>query len=193
MRNFKTEGIIIKRRNYQDSDRILTVLTKTNGKIYVRASGVRKINSRRAGHIEPINHSMLSLYHGNAFPVLTEAETLNNFSSIKKDLESVGLALHLCELVDGLCPENQENMRVFYLLKETLDKLSANVIPDPDRGSMDSRLHGNDKIIQDFEMQLLAMLGYWKGSFAQAFDSQDFIENIIERRLKSRTIFAKLQ
>lgn len=187
MRNFKTEGIIIKRRNYKDSDRILTVLTKTNGKIYVRASGVRKINSRRAGHIEPINHSMLSLYHGNAFPVLTEAETINNFSVIKNDLESVGLALHLCELVDGLCPENQENMRVFYLLKETLGKLCS--------------MENQKTIVNDFEMQLLTILGYsHKANFLTApepdqigMDRQNFIENILERRLKSRTIFAKLQ
>ncbi len=217
MRNFKTEGIIIKRRNYKDSDRILTVLTKTNGKIYVRASGVRKINSRRAGHIEPINHSMLSLYHGNAFPVLTEAETLNNFSVIKNDLESVGLALHLCELVDGLCPENQENMRVFYLLKEALTQLNQfadiSSLSDPEftegksKGLRQAQA-AKTSVINNFEMQLLTILGYLpagrqgshKANFLTApepdqvgMDRQNFIENILERRLKSRTIFAKLQ
>ena len=187
MRNFKTEGIIIKRRNFKDSDRVLTVLTKTHGKIYVRAAGVRKITSRRAGHIEPLNHSVLTLYQGNAFPVLTEAETLNNFSIIKQDLKSVGLALHLCELVDGLCPENQENIRIFFLLKETLDKLCT--IENP------------KTLVNEFEMQLLSILGYSnKVSFATVLESdqtgidrQNFIENILERKLKSRSIFAKIQ
>ncbi|HUQ85016.1 MAG TPA: DNA repair protein RecO [Candidatus Limnocylindrales bacterium] len=180
MRNFKTEGIIIKRRNYKDSDRILTVLTKTNGKIYVKAAGVRKITSRRAGHIEPINHSMLSLYQGNAFPILTEAETINNFSEIKSDLESVGHALHLCELVDGLCPENQENMRIFFLLKNALDKLC---LVDVDQKT----------IINEFEMQLLTILGYWNNASFATLDTENFIENILERKLRSRNIFVKMQ
>lgn len=180
MRSFKTEGIIIKRRNYKDSDRILTVLTRTNGKIYVRASGVRRINSRRAGHIEPINHSILSLYQGSAFPILTEAETINNFSTIKNDLKSIGLALHLCELIDGLCPENQENMRIFQLLKITLEKLCSE--------------EDQKTVVQNFEMEILTILGYWnKANFVSAMDTENFIENILERRLKSRTIFAKLQ
>lgn len=187
MRNFKTEGIIIKRRNYKDSDRILTVLTKTHGKIYIRAAGVRKITSRRAGHIEPLNHCILSLYQGKAFPVLTEATTINNFSDIKKDLDMVGYAYHLCELIDGLCPENQENMRVFSLFQEALGRIgkSENI----------------KEVIRAFEMQLLSTLGFLSESrqngpeanFAQMFDTQDFIENILERRLKSRNIFTKLQ
>lgn len=212
MRNFKTEGIIIKRRNYKDSDRILTVLTKTHGKIYIRAAGVRKITSRRAGHIEPLNHCILSLYQGKAYPVLTEATTINNFSDIKKDLDMVGYAYHLCELIDGLCPENQENMKVFDLLTKTLNQLSRFVIPDLPRPSklgevgigdpsnVDSRLRGNDTLISEFEMQLLSTLGYLSESrqngpeanFAQMFDTQDFIENILERRLKSRNIFTKM-
>lgn len=180
MRNFKTEGIIIKRRNYKDADRILTVLTKTHGKIYVRAAGVRKITSRRSGHIELLNHCVLTLYQGNAFPVLTEVTALNNFSEIKTDLTRMGQAYHLCELIDGLCPENQENVRVFSLLNEALAKMC-----DTEQ---------DKEVINRFEMQLLETLGYGhEANFAQAFDSQDFIENILERKLKSRTIFSKLQ
>lgn len=205
MRNFKTEGIIIKRRNYKDSDRILTVLTKTHGKIYVRAAGVRKITSRRAGHIEPLNHCILSLYQGKAFPVLTEATTINNFSDIKKDLDMVGYAYHLCELIDGLCPENQENMRVFNLLRATLTQLSqfADVSSLSERSESKGLRQAQAEavsLISEFEMQLLTILGYLSAekqrnsaNFLQAFDTQDFIENILERRLKSRTIFTKLQ
>ncbi len=179
MRNFKTEGIIIKRRNFQDQDRILTIFTPFNGKISVRGTGVRKITSRRSGHIELLNHSMLTLYQGKSFPVLTEAATINNFSEIKKDLDTMGFAYHICELVDGLCPENQENVQVFSLLKDTLMSLEA----DLDKRS----------IVNEFEMKLLAMLGFWnKVDYAQVFDTQSFIENILERRLKSRRIFTKI-
>lgn len=180
MRNFKTEGIIIKRRNHKDTDRVLTVLTKTHGKIYVRAAGVRKITSRRAGHIELLNHAVLTLYQGHAYPVLTEVSAINSFSEIKEDLDTVGHALHLCELVDVLCPENQENTKVFALLEDTLNKLNSEENPEA--------------LVNEFEMQLLAHLGYWdQANYVTAFDTENFIENIIERKLKSRNIFSKLQ
>ena len=64
MRTHKTEGIIIKRRNYGEADRILTVFTKYNGKIQVKATGIRRIPSRRSAHVELLNYSVLNLYKG---------------------------------------------------------------------------------------------------------------------------------
>jgi recombinational DNA repair protein (RecF pathway) len=197
MRNFKTEGIVIKRRNYKDADRILTVLTKTHGKIYVRAAGVRKITSRRAGHIEPLNHAVLTLYQGHAYPLLTEVSAINNFSEVKENLDTVGHALHLCELVDVLCPENQENTKIFQLLQQALYRLSQSVILSEAKNPGDPSASPQDdmgKLISEFEIQLLTHLGYWNNvNFAQTFDAENFIENIIERKLKARSIFSKLQ
>ena len=181
MRNFKTEGIIIKRRDFKDADRILTVLTKDQGKISVRASGIRRIPSRRSPHVELLNHCVLTLYNGHAFPVLTEAQTIDSFSGVKEDLHKIGLAYHLCELVDGLCPENQENRQVFNLVKNTLTRLASE--------------ENEVVLVRDFQTELLSMLGYWnKQEFlTERMDMDHFVENIIERKLKSKSIFAKLQ
>src|SRR5579859_8022976 len=107
MRQLIAEGIVLKRRNIGEADRILTVLTRSFGKMSIKAIGVRKITSKRSSHIEPLNHVILSLYKGKAMPVLTEITTKESFSDIKQDLQKIGFAYHLCELVDGLCPEGQ--------------------------------------------------------------------------------------
>lgn len=186
MRSFKTEGIIIRRRNFKDADRILTVYTKDRGKIAVKATGVRKITSRRSSHIELLNHTSMGLYQGPGnFPVLTEATVVNNFSPIKQNLETIGFAYHICELIDGLCPEAEVHDGVFELLQRTLRRLEAKIAA----GHEAIRI-----VIQDFEMELLSLLGYWhqEQSVPLTLDTQEFIENIMERRLKSRNIFAKL-
>jgi recombinational DNA repair protein (RecF pathway) len=229
MRNIRTEGIVIKRRNYGEADRILTVLTKDHGKIAIKASGVRKITSRRSSHIELLNHAVLNLYKANAFPVLTEAKMIEDFSPIKNDFEKVGLAYHLCELIDGLCPDNQENSRVFFLLRNFLTQLAQgdDVLEQTEvesapssysylQAEMDDYTLGTFGIglrdaqspaptyhvqkylsstLQQFEMELLKELGYWdeKDDLTKNFDTHDMIENILERKLKSRKIFAKLQ
>ncbi len=213
MRNFRTEGIIIKRRNFNEADRILTVMTREYGKIQIKAAGVRKITSRRAAHIELLNHTVLHLYKGNTFSILTEAKMLEDYSPIKENFEKVGFAYHLCELVDGLCPENQENSNVYSLLLRTLTMLSqqkdvthpryfASEIDDYTIGTFGigvsdaPRVESEKKgILQDFEISLLSELGYWDrhDAVSRKFNTHDMIEDILERKLKSHSIFSKLQ
>jgi DNA repair protein RecO (recombination protein O) len=185
MRTLKTEGIIINRRNYGEADRIITVFTKYHGKIHVRAAGIRRIPSRRSAHVELLNHSVLNLYMGRSFPILTEAQSIKNFSAIKDNLHKIGDAYHLCELVDGLCPENQENMKVFYMLKNILTLLSENLY----------KVDSSTINIREFEIELLTTLGYWNKAdmITEKFDTQTYIESILERKLKSRNIFAKMR
>ena len=111
MKSFRTEGIVIKRRNFNEADRILTVMTRDYGKMQIKAAGVRRITSRRSAHVELLNHAVLHLYKGNTFSILTEAKVMDDFGPIKSDFGKIGIAYHLCELVDGLCPENQENRK----------------------------------------------------------------------------------
>ena len=177
MRSIKTEGIVIKRRNFGEADRLLTIFSKNFGKIQIKAGGVRKINSRRSGHIEPLNYCSFTLYKGRGMPFLTEVENLENFSNIKDDLTKVGFAYHICELIDGLCAEEQENQEVFNLLKQTLNRLE---------GSEDLV-----SVIHEFEIELLTKLGFYKAAIRKDLDTSAFIEQILERKLKSKPLLKR--
>lgn len=179
MRSFKTEGIVIKRKNYYEADRIITIFSKRNGKIKVKASGVRRITSRRSPHIELLNYSVFSLHQGRNMPVLTEVESLENFSTLKKDLKRIAFAYHICELIDGLCAENQENLEIFNLLGKTLRKLSTE--------------ENLSLLSYNFEIELLRLLGFYKPtSSSLKINTQAIIEEILERKLKSKQIIPQL-
>ena len=174
LRTFKEIGIILKRRNIGEADRIITVLTQYRGKIKVKAPGVRKTLSRRASHIEPLNFSVLTLYQKSllSFPILTEADSLERFSSIKTDLKKIGFAYYLCELVSDLCPQNQENQQVFLLLKQTLFELE--------------KATRFSSLISYFEKELLKLLGFWReADLLENKNSKEVIEGILERKLKT--------
>lgn len=172
MRAYKTEGIVIKRRNFGEADRIITVFSKKNGKIQIKASGVRRINSRRSPHIELLNYAVFSLHQGKHLPVLTEVTSLENFAMLKNDLKRIGAAFHLCELVDGLCAENQQNLEVFNLLEVTLNKISS----APKLA----------EIIYQFEIEILRLLGFYKNTNSLKINTRVLIEEILERKLKTR-------
>ncbi|MBI2420988.1 MAG: DNA repair protein RecO [Candidatus Levybacteria bacterium] len=179
MHNLKTEAIIIKRKDSGEADRLLTVFTKGNGKMKIKAKGVRKISSRRGGHVELLNTSILSLYNGGKMPILTEAVTLRAFSPEKNGLEKIGAAFHLCELIDGLCAEHQENQRVYALIKRTIEELE--------------NTEEIDSLLNQFERDLLDLLGFWpKEKYLDPQDSQYVIEDILERKLRSKKILAAI-
>lgn len=173
----KVEGIIIKRKNYGEADRILTVFSKTLGKIQVKATGVRKITSRRSAHIELLNLSILSLYKGKIFMIVTEAQTLDNYSLIKENLRKVGFAYYACELVDRLCAENQEHRGVFSLLTSFLNRL-----PEEENEAL---------LVNEFEIALLKELGFYPRLAKMDVNASSFIENILERRLRSKRLIAR--
>lgn len=176
MRSYKTEGIVIKRRNVGEADRIITIFSKKEGKIKVKAVGVRKISSRRGSHIELLNYCEMSLYKGRGMPILTEVSIKDNFSEVKDDLGRIGYAYHLCELVEGLCAEGQESKEIFDLLEVTLKKLK--------------KADDSKELIRDFELKLLSLLGFYRGEDIKV-DITLLIERILERKLKSRQLLPR--
>ncbi len=181
MRTHKAEGIVIKRRDSGETDKFITVFTREYGKLQLKAQGVRKIASKRSPHVELLNHISLSYYKGKGMPVLVEVNSHEIFSNIKEDLSSVGLAYHLCEVIDGLCPEEEVHPDIYTLLFETLSKLTE------DNSAL---------LVRNFEVALLTILGFWNSKqrdYAEKeVDTELYIESLLERRLKSRRIFAKV-
>ena len=145
MPGFKTEGIILKRRNFGEADRILTVFSLHRGKISVMAKGVRRITSRRAGNVELLNRVQMFLYPGKQFLILTEASSLKTYQKLKEDLTLSTYAYHIIELVDKLTAENQENRNLYIELVEVLKRLERNP---------------RQILVRAFEAKILSNLGF---------------------------------
>ncbi len=181
MRNSKTLGIIIKRKNFFEADKLLTVLSPTDGKIQLKAKSVRKITSRRLAHLELLNLVTFSIYKkNNNTPLAIDAYSYQTYPHIKSDLIKSNLSYHICEIVDNLVPAGTESKNTFYLVKKVFDDLET------------AKDHFY-AIVHDFELNLLISLGFsapeqnLKGSKASLF-----IENILERKLKAREIIKKI-
>lgn len=145
MLGFKTEGIILKRRDLGEADRILTVFSMQRGKISVLAKGVRRITSRRAGNVELLNRVQMYLHPGKNFLILTEAQALDTFPKLKGDLTLSTYAFHILELTDRLTAENQENRSLYQDLLEVLKRLSRNP---------------RQILVRAFEAKILSNLGF---------------------------------
>lgn len=126
MQAFKTEGIVLKRRDFGEADRILVVFTLHKGKISVIAKGVRRITSKRAPNVELLNRVQMFLYPGKNFFTLTEAVAVDTYQRLKEDLTLSTYAFHILELINRLTVEEQENRILYELSVQVLERLCKN-------------------------------------------------------------------
>ncbi len=179
-RVYKAEGIILKRKNIGEADRILTVFTREYGKLRAVAKGIRKTSSRRASHLEVFNRVSVVLHVGKTFDHLSEVTTIEPYEQLRSDLARVSMAYYIAELIDSLLPERQEQADVFVLFCNAMESIRSGAVS------------GIYKTGKDFTLSLLWTLGFLpEGKVLTGQKLQDFIETITERRIKS-TDFAKL-
>lgn len=186
MASYKTEGVILKRLNYSEADRILTIYTRHYGKIRAIAKGVRKITSRKGGNLELFNHCVLFLAEGRNLDIVTEAQVINSFSRLGDDLERAAAAFYLVELVDQLTPDEQVNRQVFDLLVTALTHIQC--MQDSEMPLSQQNTHS---MCAEFEIGLLKTLGFWSDRIDRR-DIKGYIEEIIERKLRSPEFQKKL-
>ena len=119
-RLYRVQAIVLKRTDVGEADRLLTLFTPDLGKIRVVAKGARKPTSRKSGHVELFTHCALMIAKGKQFDVVTQADTIEPFIPLRNDLDRLGYAYYLAELVDRFLEEGAENRSLFDLLNEAL-------------------------------------------------------------------------
>lgn len=147
MATIKTKGIIVKRINLGEADRILTIITKDRGKIRVVAKGVRKSKAKLSGFLEMFRYNDYLIAEGRNLDIITSAQTIDNLHGISKDLRSVALAYYIAEMVDRLIEETQEVDGTFDLTFLILNEISKGDI-------------GLDLLKSFFEINVLSLLGF---------------------------------
>jgi len=176
-KKFTSEGIVISRKNYSEADRILVIYTNDYGKLSVMAKGVRKLKSKKRGHLEVFSHIKFSASKGSGIDVMTEVESINDFHKIKKDLKKVALAYYFMEVVFKLTSQEEKNKELFRLILNYLDKL------DIDKNLRTLRF--------SFIHDLLVLLGYWPVNRIMA-NPDKVLEEVLERQVYTLRIGKRL-
>jgi DNA repair protein RecO (recombination protein O) len=144
-RIYRTEALIIRRSDFGEADRLLTLITP-QGKRRVVAKGARKTTSRLAGHIELFTHASLLLAIGRNLDIITQSTILSGFDRLRGDLQRIGAAYYAAELIDRLTEEEDENRPAFDLLIAAM-------------GALDTSRNVN-LVLRFYELHLLGYLGY---------------------------------
>jgi len=113
---YKATGIILKRTNSGEGDKIITVFCQHIGKKRFIAKGIRKITSRRSGHTELFSKTVFLIHRGKSLDYVTGATVEVNYGSSFTDLGQLAVAYTACELIDKLLMEGQIHDDLYFLL-----------------------------------------------------------------------------
>lgn len=113
IRREKLHALILSRRNSGEADRVVTLFTRRYGLLRVTAKGVRKIPSRRGGHMEPLTH-VLAIVSGNPGSLFLAAiEPQDTYPALSQDPTAGAHAQDLAQLLRQLCTEEEAHPTLF--------------------------------------------------------------------------------
>ncbi|GHU88670.1 hypothetical protein FACS1894202_05210 [Clostridia bacterium] len=119
----RTNGIVLRETSYKETDKMLTVLARGDGKISVSAKGARKRGSPFTAATQLLAYSDMTLFESHGRYQLDEVETIDLFFGLRQDLDAFSLAIYLAELTDNVCAEGEERDGALQLLLYTLQLL----------------------------------------------------------------------
>ncbi len=116
----KTKGIILRETDYQDRDKLLTVLTADHGKLLVKARGIKGSRNTMKAPCQLMAYSELTLMEQKGRFVLTEASTIELFSEIQQDIELLSLASYFLQVTEFVVQEEDPCPEILSLLLNSL-------------------------------------------------------------------------
>jgi DNA repair protein RecO (recombination protein O) len=146
-RTFRTPAIILKRRDFGEADRLLTLLTPHHGKLDAVAKGARKPTSSKTGHVELFTEVDMLIARGRELGIVTQAQVTEPHLVLREELSRGAYANYAAELLDRFTTVGDDDFQSLYtLLASTLQRLCT--APDP-------RL-----VIRYYEIHLLDIVGF---------------------------------
>jgi DNA repair protein RecO (recombination protein O) len=123
---YRCNGVVLRTYPLGESDRIVSFVTDTRGKVRAVAKGVRKTKSRIGARLEPGSQVSLLMFQSRGeLDIVSQADTINPHRKIREDLDRLTHAASMLEAVDLLSQEGQEDSRLYSMLVGALNALDA--------------------------------------------------------------------
>ncbi|TDE01319.1 DNA repair protein RecO [Jiangella asiatica] len=114
---YRDEGVVLRTQKLGEADRIVTLLTRANGRIRAVGKGVRRTTSRFGARLEPFMHVDAQFATGRTLDIVTQAETIAPYGmSITDDYGRYTTGTAILETAERLTAEEREPAVQHYLL-----------------------------------------------------------------------------
>lgn len=142
-----TQALVLRVVAYNDTDSLLTLLSKDQGKLTVKARGLRKKNSPLSAPCQLLAYGEFTLFEYRGMYTINEAQRIELFQGLRKDLELLSLGTYFAQATEVVSQEDLPNPELLSLVLNCLHGLSSLGI-------------SADKVKSVFELRLACLAGY---------------------------------
>ena len=142
-----TKALVLRESKYKEADKILTLLTANEGKITVKARGAMRKSCKYCAAAQMLCYSDMTLFGNKGRWSINEAETIEQFLSLRQDIEKLSLGVYFAEMLEAVSDEDIPNPEILQLGLNSLYALS--------RGMYTPR-----HIKAVFELRLMCLSGF---------------------------------
>lgn len=128
---YRDEGVVLRTAKLGEADRIVTLLTRSHGKVRAVAKGVRRVKSRFGGRLEPFMRVDVLIATGRTLDVVSQVESISAYAApICADYGAYGIANVMVETADKLVSaEGERAVAQYRLLVGGLNALARHAHP----------------------------------------------------------------
>lgn len=142
----KFRGIVLRARDYGESNQIIQIFSESAGKFSFMARGSKKPKSRFSAITEPFTEAQFICYLGSGMATLSQGDLINAHQSIRSDLLKTAYAAYWFEWIDRLLGEKEPFPQLYRLLLQLLVYLEKDRHPE--------------MLTRIFELRMLNIAGY---------------------------------
>jgi DNA repair protein RecO (recombination protein O) len=169
VQGYRDDGVVLRTQKLGEADRIITLLTRQNGRVRAVAKGVRRTKSRFGARLEPFTHVDVLIHPGRSLDIITQAEVIRAYGApLVADYPRYTAGVAMLETAEKLTPvEKEPAIRQFLLLIGGLRALGDSVEgavagddADPGAGEADAVVREPRMVLDAYLLRSLAFAGY---------------------------------
>ena len=124
------QGIVLRVTDYKERDALLTLLTGTQGKITVKARGLRRKNSPLVAPCQLLAYGEFTIFDYRGQYTINEAHSIELFTPLRRDLTKLSLGTYFAQVAEVLSQEDYPSPELQSLLLNCLFALCRLNLPE---------------------------------------------------------------
>lgn len=149
-----TKALVLREVKYREADKLLTVLTDSDGKLTVKARGALRKSCKYGAAAQTLTYSEMTLFGNRGKWSLNEASIIEQFLPLRADLEALSLGTYFAEVLEAVSDEDSPDPALLQLGLNSLFALCREKYP-------------REHVKAAFELRVLCLAG-----FAPALDGE---------------------
>lgn len=126
----KVEGLVIRTNDYGETNKIVTIFTRENGKVAIMARGAKRPKSRFASSAQLFMYGIFVYQRSTGIGTLNSADIIDSFRELRSDLKLTAHGAYIVELLDRLTEDHERNPYLFEMVYQTMVHLNEGMDPD---------------------------------------------------------------